>query len=107
MTTIASGLTITIEGRSVVYAAVSCLIERYAEAGVLDSFIIRGSTENERSVRLAERLGFRFQNVMPNAEKIGDRFLDNRRYRLRVDAEPKPEKRYFPLASLASTLAIR
>ncbi len=74
------------EGRSIAYAAVSCLIEWYAEADAIDSFIIRCSTENERSARLAERLGFQFQDIMPNAEKIGDRCLDHRVYRLRVGA---------------------
>ncbi|SQI36000.1 Ribosomal-protein-serine acetyltransferase [Leminorella richardii] len=70
------------EGKSVAYAAVSCLIEWYTEADVLDSFVIRCSTENERSARLAERLGFQLDTIVEKAEKIGDRYLDHRVYRL-------------------------
>ena len=69
------------EGCGIAHQALRCLINSYADAGLIDTFIIKASTANPRSNALAQRLGFTFLDRLPAAEKIGERCYDQNRYR--------------------------
>lgn len=69
------------EGKGIVSQSVATLVKAFGDAGLLDSFVIKASTENARSNALAQRLGFAFVDRLAAAEKIGDRVYDQNRYR--------------------------
>jgi ribosomal-protein-serine acetyltransferase len=69
------------EGRGLVRRACTALIAYGKERG-LERFEIRTAVDNERSCRLAERLGFQREGVLRAALPIGDRRLDVALYAL-------------------------
>ncbi|WP_413734191.1 GNAT family N-acetyltransferase [Sodalis sp. RH21] len=75
------------EGRGVMSTAVAALMDWYAAADRLDTFIIRCGVSNRASNRLAQRLGFEFDYRQVRAEKIGDCYVDHNVYRRQY---PKP-----------------
>lgn len=73
------------EGKGIARQSVTTLIDAYAAAGTLDTFIIKASVENPRSNALAQRLGFTLTERLENAEKIGGLYYDQNRYCLSSD----------------------
>lgn len=70
------------EGRGLVSRSVKKLIEYAFEVLNLNRIEIQCRTDNERSVRVANRLGFRQEAIMKEAEKIEDCFVDHYLFRL-------------------------
>lgn len=68
------------QGRGIASHAIHLLIDAFADAAILDTFIIKAATENQRSNALAQRLGFTFADRLPAAEKIGEKVYDQNRY---------------------------
>lgn len=70
------------QGQGIASQAIQLLIDSFADAAILDTFIIKAATVNTRSNALAQRLGFVFIERLLAAEKIGDNVYDQNRYRL-------------------------
>jgi ribosomal-protein-serine acetyltransferase len=64
------------QGRGTMTAAVRLLTEHALSAWELNRVEIRAAVENLRSRAIAERLGFREEATMRQAERVGDRQLD-------------------------------
>ncbi|MFT8210758.1 MAG: GNAT family N-acetyltransferase [Symbiopectobacterium sp.] len=69
------------QGQGIASQAIQLLIDSFADADILDTFIIKAATVNQRSNALAQRLGFAFVDRLPAAEKIGENVYDQNRYR--------------------------
>jgi len=70
------------EGRGYVTRAVRCMLEIAFGAAGLHRVVIRCAVENVRSQRVAERLGFRVEGLLREAQWVGGRFLDQHLYAL-------------------------
>jgi ribosomal-protein-serine acetyltransferase len=64
------------QGRGLMTDAVRTLIDRAFGEWSLHRVEIRAATGNARSRRIPERLGFREEGVMREAERIGERYND-------------------------------
>lgn len=71
-------------GQGVATLAVAALVRAFAEAGVVRRSTIKCATGNERSRKLAERLGFSRVGQLSKAEKIGDVLHDQYVYALQA-----------------------
>ncbi len=63
------------EGRGIVTRTCAALLEHASALGIR-RVEIRAATENARSIRVAERLGFEREGVLRQALQVGDRRLD-------------------------------
>ena len=72
----------TARGRGIATQAVAALVGAYGERGLLRRFVIKCAVGNERSRRIAERLGFAREAVLERAEKLGDTWHDQYLYAL-------------------------
>ena len=70
------------EGRGYVTRAARALLGFSFGAAGLNRIVLRCAVGNERSRRLAERLGFQKEGVMREAHFVGGRFLDQHLYAL-------------------------
>lgn len=70
------------EGRGYVSRAVRALLGVAYGAAGLHRLVIRCAVGNERSRRVAERLGFRCEGLLREAQWVGGRFLDQHLYAL-------------------------
>lgn len=68
------------QGQGIASQAIQLLIDSFTDAAILDTFIIKAATVNQRSNALAQRLGFVFVERLLAAEKIGDNLYDQNRY---------------------------
>lgn len=75
-------------GKGVASTAVAAMIRAFSDADLVHHCIIKCATGNERSKKLAERLGFVREGVLSKAEKIGDVVHDQYVYSL--DARRAP-----------------
>ena len=64
------------EGRGYVTRAARALLALAFGSAALNRLIIRCAVGNERSRQVAERLGFRHEGLLREAQRVGDRFLD-------------------------------
>lgn len=64
------------EGRGLMTAAVGALVDHALHAWDLNRVEIRVAVENGRSRAVPERLGFRHEGTLRQAERVGDRYLD-------------------------------
>jgi len=71
-----------LEGRGYVTRAVRCMLDVAFGAAGLHRVVIRCAVENVRSRRVAERLGFRVEGLLREAQWVGGRFLDQHLYAL-------------------------
>jgi ribosomal-protein-serine acetyltransferase len=65
------------EGRGTMTAAVRALVDHAMGAWKLNRVEIRAAVDNRRSRAIPERLGFRQEGVLRQAERVGDRYLDS------------------------------
>jgi carbamoyl-phosphate synthase large subunit len=65
------------QGQGTMMAAVRALVGHAFGVWNLNRVVIEAAVENTRSRVLARRLGFREEGVRRQAERIGDRYLDN------------------------------
>jgi ribosomal-protein-serine acetyltransferase len=73
-------------GRGIATRALASLLDHaFAELG-LRRAELRAAPGNARSRRVAERLGFRFERTLADAEQFGDRRRDQVQYALAADA---------------------
>ncbi|WP_375423758.1 GNAT family N-acetyltransferase [uncultured Friedmanniella sp.] len=63
-------------GRGLTTAAVR-LVTAYAEAGLVDSLLIRVAGSNDASAHVARAAGYREVGVLPHAEPLGDSTVDS------------------------------
>jgi len=77
------------EGRGYVTRAVRCMLDVAFGSAGLHRVVIRCAVENVRSRRVAERLGFRVEGLLREAQWVGGRFLDQHLYAL-LRAEFRP-----------------
>lgn len=68
------------EKKGIVSNAVEALIGAYAGNRQIRRFVIKCASRNGRSRAVAERLGFKFEGTLEQAEKIGNEYLDQRIY---------------------------
>jgi ribosomal-protein-serine acetyltransferase len=68
------------QGHGTITAATSALVDHAFDRWKLNRVDIRAGVENRRSRAVAERLGFQFEGVLREAERIGDRFVDHAVY---------------------------
>ncbi|PWC07245.1 N-acetyltransferase [Mycetocola zhujimingii] len=73
------------EGKGIAFLACSALVEHLTEQG-MRRVEIRTAASNERSCRLAERLGFEREGVVERALVLGEKRLDLAIYSLAVDS---------------------
>jgi ribosomal-protein-serine acetyltransferase len=64
------------QGRGIMTRAVSTLVEHAVSAMDLNRIEIRAAVGNARSRALPQRLGFREEGVLREAERVGDAYLD-------------------------------
>jgi ribosomal-protein-serine acetyltransferase len=82
-----------VEGRGYVTRATRRLVEVAFEAAGLHRLVIRCAIDNARSRRVAERLGFRREGVLREAQWVGGRFLDQHLFALlRREFMPEPPR---------------
>ncbi len=74
-----------VEGKNVAFRACSALLEHLAEQG-MRRVEIRTAASNQRSCRLAERLGFERDGVLERALVLGPKRLDLAIYSLAIDS---------------------
>ncbi len=65
-----------LEGRGYVTRAARCMLEVAFGTAGLHRVVIRCAIDNARSRRVAERLGFRVEGLLREAQWVGGRFLD-------------------------------
>ncbi len=70
------------EGRGYVTRAARALLRFAFEGADLNRIVLRCAVGNDRSRRVAERLGFREEGLMREAHHVGGRFLDQHLYAL-------------------------
>lgn len=70
------------QGRGTMTAAVAALVDHALSAWELNRVEIRAAAENHRSRAIPERLGFRQEGTLREAERIGERYLDTVVYAL-------------------------
>lgn len=75
------------QGRGIMSASVRRLTEFGFEKLRLHRISIAAAEHNEKSRAIPERLGFRFEGVMRDAEWLYDRFVDHRLY-ARLSTDP-------------------
>ncbi|MFC3396184.1 GNAT family N-acetyltransferase [Brenneria rubrifaciens] len=68
------------EGKGIASLAVSTMVKAYISAGIIERCVIRASVENERSNAVAKRIGFHFQRIDKDAERICNRNVDQNVY---------------------------
>lgn len=68
------------EKKGIVSNAVEALIGAYAGSRQIRRFVIKCASRNRPSRAVAERLGFKFEGTLEQAEKIGNEYLDQRIY---------------------------
>jgi ribosomal-protein-serine acetyltransferase len=72
------------EGHGLMTAAVSALLRHGFRTLKLHRIEIRAGVRNRRSRAIPQRLGFRHEGTLRQAEKLGDRFVDHAVYGLLV-----------------------
>jgi ribosomal-protein-serine acetyltransferase len=65
------------EGRGIMTLAVRALVDHALLVWGLNRVEIRAAADNRRSRAIAERLGFREEGVLREAERVGERYLDS------------------------------
>ncbi len=81
------------QGRGLVTRAVSALLDYAFGAWQLNRVEIRAGVGNVRSRAVAERLGFREEGVLSEAELVGDRYIDHVVYAMLARDWPGPAAR--------------
>jgi ribosomal-protein-serine acetyltransferase len=64
------------QGRGTMTVAVNRLVDHAFSVWKLNRVEVRAATENSRSRAIPERLGFRWEGTLRQAEQIGDHYLD-------------------------------
>ena len=65
------------QGRGIATVAVRALVEHAFAAWALNRVEIRAGVDNLRSRAIPERLGFREEGTLLEAERVGDRYVDH------------------------------
>ena len=65
------------QGRGTMTAAVRALVDHALSVWALNRVEIRAAPENRRSRAIPERLGFTEEGTLRQAERVGERYLDN------------------------------
>ncbi|HUB35411.1 MAG TPA: GNAT family N-acetyltransferase [Solirubrobacteraceae bacterium] len=89
------------QGRGTMTLAVRALVDHAFGTWGLERVEIRAGVENVRSGAVAERLGFTREAVVPAAERIGDRSVDQVVYALVARSDIADERRRAAAADLA------
>ena len=76
------------QGRGIMTGAVRALVDQALLGWRLNRVEIRAATENRRSRAIPERLGFREEGVLREAERVGERYLDSVVYGVLASAWP-------------------
>ena len=66
-----------LQGRGIMTRAVRALVDHALRGWQLNRVEIRAAPDNRRSRAIPERLGFREEGVLRQAERVGDRYLDS------------------------------
>jgi len=84
-------LTESAGGRGLMTSAVTALLRHGFETLKLNRIEIRAGVRNRRSRAIPERLGFRHEGTLHQAERLADRYVDHAVYALLAEAWP-PKK---------------
>jgi ribosomal-protein-serine acetyltransferase len=76
-TTIGYWLAADHQGRGTMTEAVGALVDQALVAWKLRRVEIRAAVDNDRSRAIPERLGFRQEGLLRQAERLGDRYVDH------------------------------
>jgi ribosomal-protein-serine acetyltransferase len=76
------------QGQGIMTRTVRALTDHALIGWRLNRVEIRAAPENQRSRAVPERLGFRHEGVLREAEKVGDRYLDSVIYGMIASAWP-------------------
>jgi ribosomal-protein-serine acetyltransferase len=68
------------QGHGVVTRAAGVLVEHAVTVWGMNRIELRAGVENTRSRRVAERLGFSYEGVLRQAERVGERYVDHAVY---------------------------
>jgi ribosomal-protein-serine acetyltransferase len=74
------------QGRGIMTGAVRALVDHALRTWALNRVEIRAAPDNRRSRAIPERLGFRQEGVLSEAERVGDRYLDSVVYAMLASA---------------------
>ena len=69
-------------GKGIVTQSVRALVDYGFNHLNLETIYIKCATGNQKSFAIPERLGFRFEKIVPNAERLYERHVDHRVYKL-------------------------
>jgi ribosomal-protein-serine acetyltransferase len=70
------------QGRGLMTRAVAAVVEHAVSVWQLNRIEIRAAVGNARSRAIPQRLGFRAEGTLREAERVGDRYLDTVVYSL-------------------------
>ena len=81
------------EGRGTMTRAVQTLVDHALSVWMLNRVEIRVAPQNTRSRAIPERLGFRQEGTLRQAERIGERYVDSVVYAVLSSDWPRPATR--------------
>ncbi|MEO6857193.1 MAG: GNAT family protein [Solirubrobacteraceae bacterium] len=94
------------QGQGIATRAAGVLVEYAVTGWGMNRIELRAGVENTRSRRVAERLGFTYEGVLRQAERVGERYIDHAVYsvlasewRERADTRDAPLVRQCPCTS--------
>lgn len=90
------------QGRGTMTEAVRALVDHAVSGWRLDRIEIRAAAENRRSRAIPERLGFRLERTLPEAEVVDGRPLDSAVYAISAAEWLRWPEAYAPSSAAAS-----
>lgn len=73
------------QGKGIIYQVCSVLLQHIFATGKVHEVLIQAATANARSRVIAEKLGFKLKEIVPDAEWLYDHYVDHAVYSITLD----------------------